>query len=220
MSQGPPLIGGAEPAGLRRAAGRATGGWRRLAGWALALLAAVALGLGSAWWALRGVGHFGVAAGPWRASLLAGSADADPYTRARVAIGGLLALNRGETMYYVAATDSQGRPLRSRCSYRVSGPPPPGRWWSVTAYADDFFLFADDQRRYSLNGAAAVLDAQGRFTLVSGPRAPGASGVPWLPTPGDRGLLFTLRVYNPAPALQAEPAGLQPPAIERLGDCP
>ena len=188
--------------------------------WGLALLAAVALGLGTAWWALRGVGHFGVAAGPWRASLLAGSADADLYTRARVAIGGLLALNRGETMYYVAGTDSDGRALRSRCSYRVSGLPPPGRWWSVTAYADDFFLFADTQRRYSLNGATAKLDAQGRFAVVTGPQAPPGGTEPWLPTPGDRGLLFTLRVYNPAAGLQARPDSLQPPQIQRLGACP
>ena len=187
--------------------------------WGLAVVAGVALGLGSAWWALRGVGHFGVAAGPWRASLLAGSADADAYTRARVALGGLLALNRDETMYYVAATDSDGRALRSRCSYRVSGLPPPGRWWSVTAYADDFFLFADSQRRYSLNGANAALDAQGRFALVSGPQAPTGATEPWLPTPGDRGLLFTLRVYNPAAGLQARPDSLQAPRIERLGDC-
>lgn len=194
----------------------------RPAAWAPALaavVAGVALGLGSAWWVLRGVGHFGVAAGPWRASLLAGSADADAYTRARVALGGLLALNRDETMYYVAATDSDGRALRSRCSYRVAGLPPPGRWWSVTAYADDFFLFADTQRRYSVNGATAVLDAQGRFALVSGPQAPAGATEPWLPTPGDRGLLFTLRVYNPAAGLQARPDSLQPPRIERLGGC-
>lgn len=186
------------------------------------LLAAVALGLGSAWWAVRHAGAGGVAAGPWQANLLAGSADADLYTRARVAVGGLLALNRAETMYYVATTDSEGRALRSRCRYRVSGLPPPGRWWSVTAYADDFFLFPDDQGRYSVNGATAPLDGQGRFTLRSGPQAPASNppGEPWLPTPGDRGLLLTLRVYNPSPTLQASPGSLQPPRIERLGGCP
>jgi hypothetical protein len=190
--------------------------WLRTLGWAAA---AVALGLGTAWWSVRGLARFGADAGPWRASLLAGSADADVYTRARVAIGGLLALNRDETLYYVAATDSDGQPLRSRCAYRVSGPPPPGRWWSVTAYADDFFLFADPQQRYSLNGATATLDVQGHFALVSGPLAPAGSSDPWLPTTGERGLLFTLRVYNPAASLQADPASLQPPRIQRLGAC-
>jgi hypothetical protein len=189
--------------------------WRLL--W---LLAAVALGLGSAWGMLRSVSGYGASAGPWRASTLAGSPDADLYTRARVALGGLLALNREETMYFVAATDSAGAPLRSRCSYRVSGVPPQARWWSVTAYADDLFLFPNPQRRYSVNGASAPLDAQGRFALLSGPTSPvGAQTLPWLPTPGDRGLMFTLRVYNPDPALAAAPGTLQAPRIELLGDC-
>ena len=185
--------------------------------WATAL----AVGLGSAWAALRSVSNFGAAVGPWRASTLAGSPEADLYTRARVALGGLLALNREETMYYVASTDTAGRPLRSRCSYRVAGLPPQARWWSVTAYAEDLFLFASEQRRYSVNGQTAVLDTQGRFAFVTGPLAP-AVGEPltWLPTPGDRGLVFTLRVYIPAPALVAAPGTLQPPTIEPLEACP
>jgi hypothetical protein len=191
----------------------------RWARWLGLSLLAVAIGLGSAWLALRSVSAFGVAAGPWRVSTLAGSADADLYTRARVALGGLLALNRSETMYYVAGTDSSGHPLRSRCSYRVSGAPPAARWWSVTAYAEDFHLFANEQRRYSLNGAGARLDAEGRFALVSGPMAPADASLPWLPTPGDRGLIFALRVYNPAPALQAAPAALLAPLIEAVGAC-
>jgi hypothetical protein len=31
--------------------------------------------------------------------------------------------------------------------------------------------------------------------------------------------MFTLRVYNPEAALAAAPASLDPPRIERLGDC-
>lgn len=199
----------------RRGRSRGGIGWRLL--W---LLAAVALGLGSAWGVLRSVSGYGASAGPWRASTLAGSPDADLYTRARVALGGLLALNREETMYYVAATDSAGAQLRSRCRYRVSGVPPQARWWSVTAYAEDLYLFPNPQRRYSVNGANAPLDAQGRFALLSGPSSPpGAETLPWLPTPGDRGLVFTLRVYNPDPALAAAPGSLQAPRIEVMGEC-
>jgi len=191
---------------------------------------AVALGLGSAWAVLRSVSNYGAAAGPWRASTLAGSPEADLYTRARVALGGLLALNREETMYYVASTDSAGQPLRARCSYRVSGVPPKARWWSVTAYAQDLYLFDNPQRRYSVNGQTALLDVQGRFAFVSGPVAPpaaampavapSAGAVPWIPTPGESGLFFTLRVYNPEAALSAAPGTLQAPVIELLGACP
>lgn len=179
----------------------------------------VALGLGSLWWWARPAHTLVAAAGPWRASLLAGSADADPWTRLRVALGGLLALTRSETLYYLADHDSGGQPLRTRCRYRVHGTPPDARWWSITAYAGDHFLIANDERRYSINGATAALDAQGRFSVSTGPIAPGA-GTPWLPTPGDRALLLALRVYNPGPALQADPATLAAPHIELLGACP
>jgi hypothetical protein len=194
-------------------------GWSTLAGLVGLVVLATALGLGSAWLVLKRGDAFGARVGPWQANLLAGSADADLYTRARVAVGGLLALNRAETMYYVAATDSDGQPLRSRCSYRVSGPPPKARWWSLTAYAEDYFLFPNEPRRYSVNGLNAFIDEKGAFALTSGPTDPGVAGVPWLPTPGDRGLMFTLRVYNPDGALQAAPASLEAPRIERLAGC-
>ena len=35
-----------------------------------------------------------------------------------------------------------------------------------------------------------------------------ATPITWLPTPGDRGLVFTLRAYQPAPALAAQPLSL------------
>ena len=186
---------------------------------AAVVLAGIALGLGSAWLALREPWSApAVGAGPWRTSLVAGSADADMHTRARVAIGGLLALSRAETLYFVAERDDAGAPLRSRCSYRVEGQPPPARWWSVTAYAEDFFLFDHPARRYSVNGSTARLDAAGRFALVTGP-LPADTATHWLPTPGDRGLMLVLRLYNPDPALAAAPQRLVPPSIRRIGDC-
>lgn len=186
---------------------------------ALAIVTAVAAGVGSAVWSLKRVPDAGLAVGPWQFSLLAGSSQADAHTRARVALGALLALERRETMYYLAQHDSQGAPLRARCHYRVSGVPPAARWWSLTAYADDLFLFPDDAQRYSLNGSTAVLDASGQFHAASGPTAAADAAWPWLPTPGDRGLRFVLRVYQPAAGLGAEPASLVPPRIEAQGHC-
>lgn len=66
---------------------------------------AILVGLGSAWLWLTRVGPSGVDAGVWRVNLLAGSPNADAYTRARVALGALLALDRRETLYYIARTD-------------------------------------------------------------------------------------------------------------------
>lgn len=186
----------------------------------LYLLAAL-IGLGSAWWALRHAPWSGsvVRVGAWTGSTLAGSTDADLYTRARVALDGLLALGREETMYYVARHDDQGRALRSRCQYTVKGRPPGARWWSITAYAEDLFLFDVPPGRFSINGNRVRLDGDGRFTLRTGPVAP--EGAPdWLPTPGDRGLVLTLRLYNPGPELQAAPGQLEAPSIQATGGCP
>ena len=191
--------------------------------WAIGLalyLGAVALGMSSAWWVLKTAPwmNTSVTVGAWRANLRAGSPDADMYTRASVAINALLALGRDETMYFIATQDDQGRVLQSECSYRIEGVPPKARWWSVTAYADDLFLFDAPNQHYSLNGSTAVLDAQGRFSVTTGPKAVNASY--WLPTPGKTGVVLALRLYNPDPSLQAAPASLQAPAITRVGNCP
>ena len=158
-----------------------------------------------------------VKGGAWQSNLRAGSPDADMYTRAFVAANGLLALDRDETMYFVASHDDAGRPLRSACNYRVEGLPPKARWWSVTAYADDMFLFDAPNRHYSLNATTAQLDNHGRFALTTG--AQEQPGTFWLPTPGKRGMVLTLRLYNPEPELQAAPGSLSPPSIQALGAC-
>lgn len=185
----------------------------------LLYLSAVVLGVGSAWWVLKKSPHLNhmERVGAWSANTLAGSPDADMYTRASVALNGLLALGRDETMYFIATQDSNGQALRSNCNYRIEGVPPKARWWSITAYADDIFLFDAPNGHYSLNGSTAKLDAQGRFAFTTGPAE--QPGTFWMPTPGKRGMLLTLRLYNPEPALQAAPASLTPPTIQALGDC-
>jgi hypothetical protein len=192
---------------------------RRIAIGAALYLTAVTIGLGSAWWVLKKSPWMNqtVQVGAWKANLRAGSSDADMYTRANVALNGLLALGRDETMYFVATQDDAGRPLRSTCTYRVEGVPPKARWWSVTAYADDMFLFDAGNQQYSLNGTTAQLDGNGRFAFSTGNRA--QPGTYWLPTPGDRGMIFTLRLYNPDPELQASPTSLSPPTIQAMGAC-
>ncbi|MDT8991690.1 DUF1214 domain-containing protein [Curvibacter sp. APW13] len=181
---------------------------------------AVVIGLGSAWWVMKKAPWLNktLQVGAWKTNLRAGSADADLYTRASIAVNALLALDRAETMYFVASTDDDGRALRSTCSYRISGTPPKARWWSITAYADDMFLFDAPNKHYSLNGSTAQLDAQGNFTFVLSPSAPKGPEF-WVPMVGHSGAVLTLRLYNPSPEMQANPASLSPVRIERQGDC-
>jgi len=192
---------------------------RRIAIGAALYLSAVALGLASAWWALKQAPWLNpsVEVGAWRANMHAGSRDAGLYTRATVAVNALLALGREETMYFVATRDDAGQPLRAQCNYRITGVPPQARWWSITAYAHDMFLFDAPNGHYSLNGSTAVLDSAGGFALSTGPTE--QAGTYWLPTPGKGALVLTLRLYNPAPALQAAPHALVAPAVQALGGC-
>jgi hypothetical protein len=182
-------------------------------------LSAVAVGLGSAWWMLKKAPWISttINVGAWKANLRAGSPDADMYTRGSIALNALLALGRDETMYFIATHDNSGNALRAHCSYQVSGAPPQARWWSITAYADDLFLFDAPNKHYSLNGSTAVLNSQGQFSFTLGPTAPASEF--WVPTPGKGGVLLTLRLYNPEPSLQAAPASLLPPSIAAVGVC-
>lgn len=184
------------------------------------MLAAIASGLAWTAYQIKRVDTDAVSVGPWKASVLAGSPDADPLTRARVAVGGLLALGHEETLYYVARTDSAGKDLRSRCEYRIEGAKPDARWWSITAYADDLFLFPDAQKRFSVNGSTIEIDSHGRFVALTSPSNTTKDGqVPHMQTPGDRGLVLTLRLYNPSVEVQKRPAELLAPRIEAVGAC-
>lgn len=183
----------------------------------LLLLVAIAMGLGSAWWSVKKApapAHTTIQAGVWQGSTLTGSIDADMFIRARVALTGLLALDRSETIYFVARTDNQLRPLRARCTYKVSGSAPAARWWSITAYADDHFLFNAPNRKFSFT-------SDGEFSFTTGPQE--TAGKQWLPTPGDRGLELMLRLYQPDATLQAASASasasLRAPDIELVGAC-
>lgn len=183
-------------------------------------IAAVGLGIASAWFWLTRIGMSGVDAGIWRTNLLVGSSDADAHTRARIAIGAVLALDRSETLYYTTDIDDSGAALRAECSYRISGVPPPARWWSITAYAADNFLFPNAERRYSIGGDNAVLDTEGRFAALVGPKAPEDPRLFWIPTSGRGGMRLTLRLYNPDASLQRAPQELAAPSMKLAGICP
>lgn len=179
------------------------------------LLAAVVVGGGSALWLAQvGMRLGGVACGPWETNENIGASAADPYLRAGIAAGGLLALNRSETVYYTAFTDSDGAALETGCAYLVEGSDPPARWWSITAYGADSFLIANPRRRYSVAKDNVVRDAAGRFAIRVG-GAPGDDN--WIATGEAKGKRFslTLRLYNPAATVVENLAAADLPRIRR-----
>jgi hypothetical protein len=158
---------------------------------------------------LRGTMGGDVADGPWRTNLETGSAASGPYLRASVAVHGLLALNRSETIYYTAARDGSGAPLDGACTYKVEGRDPPTRWWSITAYGADDFLIPNPAGLYSASKPSVTRAADGTFTVtVARARADGD----WIPVAPGR-FSLTLRLYNPDPAVAADPAHVALPTI-------
>lgn len=105
----------------------------------LELLYIVVLGLtvGAAlsWFSIQKNHGFGaLEIGEWTAWPLAGSQDADPYTKAKTAAEGEVPLGAAEGLAFHASNDSRGNALQRHCQYRLSGTTPPGRFWSLTAH--------------------------------------------------------------------------------------
>lgn len=151
--------------------------------------------------------------GPWHTSLLVGSAASGPYLRASVAIHGLLALNRHETIYYSASRDSAGDALEGNCTYRIVGRDPAARWWSITAYGPDDYLIPNAANRYSVSKNSIAREDDGSFIVMA---AQGDSGPNWIPV-GPGAFSLSLRLYNPAPSVSAAPAKVALPTIDKAG---
>jgi hypothetical protein len=192
---------------------------RRVAAYLVAVVAGLGLGLGSAlWlaglWPARSNMAFGnVDVGGWRSDFAIGSEAADPYTRARVARHGLLALAKSEAVYFTRASDDTGAPLSNRCHYRLSGGAMPAGWWSVTLYDAQSMLPANTDGALSIDAERA---GQGDWAALIAPQRPD-DGTLWISSRGAETFDLTLRLYMPSAALLANPsAALKPPRIERI----
>ncbi len=173
----------------------------------------VVLGLAATWFTVfRGTMAGGVSDGPWKTSLYAGSSEGGPYLRASIAVHGLLALNRRETIYYTAATDSGGAALSGGCLYQIGGRDPPARWWSITAYGADDYLIPNAAGRYSVSMNSVARRADGAFTIIV---AKDAAAANWIAV-ADGPFNLSIRLYNPDAAVAADPAHVALPVIRKV----
>ena len=190
---------------------------RSWARYLICIPAGLALGMGAAVWNVR-AGAWGSAdrIGPWATGTDYGTAEAGAYTRAVVALRGLLALPRREARYYNAAVDDAGRLLDGRCRYRVSGGETGGSWWSLTLYDRDGYLVPNEDGIWSVPGAAMSPAERDSWSVMVAPHSqPGH----WLPTGNRRRFELTLRVYLPADGGAGNLPRERLPHIDRLG-CP
>jgi hypothetical protein len=184
-------------------------------GWVSAAIVGLVLGAGGAVYQLANATFGGENYGGWTGSKLTGSTAADPFTRARVAKAGLLALNRSETVYFTLTSDEHGRPLTQNCAYRLTGGAFPARWWSVTIYAADDFLPQNHDDAQSIDDTRVQKDPGGGWTAALQLQRPQAGGPPnWISTwaAGNK-FSLTLRLYNPSPEAANDPSTIAFPQI-------
>lgn len=161
--------------------------------------------------------HFGMGSEEhmgWTGSRVTGSSEAGPLLRARVALTGLLALNRSQAIYFTRKVDDLGEPLREGCHYRLSGGSFPGRWWSITAYAADDYLPQNDDDALSVDASEVRPDASGTWEAEVGPSRNPA--MPWLSTRKAGTFDLTLRIYNPTEQAQKDFGTIAFPKVERV----
>jgi hypothetical protein len=169
------------------------------------------------------MGRDAVSNGNWHTNTNIGSKEAGVMLRATVAIGGLLASNRDDSIYY-ALTSIDGKHLSLNCQYKIEGNDYDANWWSITAYGWDFYLIPNSERRYSFNNENLVRDDDGNWQIyVSAHQTPGN----WLPigTSGSAGddkakqhdfdLLF--RLYTPGDEYLTAPESAPLPKVSMEG---
>lgn len=166
-----------------------------------AVILGLALGLGSARLAVTGFGGGSVTNGVWSTDLNIGGTEAGMYTRASVAVNGLLALKRSETIYYSATRDANGATLSSSCSYILEGQDPATRWWSVTVYGSDGFLLPEAKGKYSMSKSNVARSGGGTFQIALTRDGSGPNGIPT----GSGDFTLTLRLYNPDGSIALAP---------------
>lgn len=195
----------------------------------LALVIGLPLGAWTAHRVIRAEHGFGtLTMGAWTARPREGSAEADPYSRARLAAEGFVPLGAAEGVAFEARVDSGGRPLSRLCNYRLEGEPPRARAWTLAAYPAGAgqlgtVVSGPDGRPAVATSTAMLRTGDGPFTVHVGPLATGGN---WLPlgrprTGDEEAMRLVLRLYDTPVSSNAEFLDPSVPAIRRgpcLGD--
>jgi hypothetical protein len=179
---------------------------------------AIAIGGGAAsvWYALEaqeGVGA--VTIGSWTAYPTMGAPDADPYSKARAARQGLLALGRAEGLAFFATHDATGAQLSRRCSYLIEGSTPPARFWTLYAADRSLQMIATGrQRKPALQSLSILRNPDNSFVVAIGPDATPGN---WLSVAGDGPMVFVLTLYDTPVAGSIGVEDVELPQVLRTG---
>jgi hypothetical protein len=142
--------------------------------------------------AQEGVGAIRI--GMWTAFPDIGTPEAYPYSKARVAREGVLALGRAEGLAFVAKQDSGGEQLRRECSYSIEGGFPTARFWTLYAADDSLDVIATGKPRPAALQSYEILRQPDNSAIISVSNHPSPGN--WLPVEGSGTMYFVLTFYD------------------------
>lgn len=182
----------------------------------IVLVIAIGGGGGSVWYALdaqSGVGAIQI--GQWTAFPDIGTPEADPYSQARVAREGVLALGRAEGLAFVAERDSGGELLRRECRYTIEGEFPTARFWTLYAADQSLDAIRTGKPRPAALHSYEILWRPGNSAAISAGNRPAPGN--WLLVPGSGTLYFVLTFYDTPIASSTGLSDVRLPRIVREG---
>lgn len=160
----------------------------------LTILSGALLGLGATYVSIAPKPSFGaIHAGAWTVWPRIGSTAIDPYARAAVARSGEVPLGLSEGVMFIARTDDSGAALLGECTYRVSGPIPAGRFWTLVPNTLDGYLIDNAAKRYAFASREITRNVNGSFQIFIGRSAHSGN---WLPIGNIGQYQLVLRVYD------------------------
>ncbi|MGY2994570.1 DUF1214 domain-containing protein [Mesorhizobium sp. URHB0026] len=179
---------------------------------------AIAIGGGGAsvWYALKiqdGVGAIRI--GQWTAFPDIGTPAADPYSKARVAREGVLALGRAEGLSFVAEKDAAGDQLKRECAYRIEGGFPTARFWTLYAADQSLGVVETGKSRLAALQSYEVLRQPDNSVIISVGHQPMPGN--WLLTDSSGRMYFVLTLYDTPIASSTGLSDVSLPRIVKAG---
>ncbi len=155
----------------------------------------------------------GVRVGPWHGMPREGAVDADPYALASVERAGTLPLGAAEGVSFLATTDDAGAALSPACTYKVAGPVPPARFWTLSVLTPEGFPIANPAGRYGFTSAEILRQDEDPVAIVVSRSARSGN---WLPVGKAVSFVLALRLYDTGLSAVGGSVGKMP-AVRKLG---
>lgn len=183
---------------------------------AVTLLIAFGVGIFSTLLAVDATTGFGsIKIGPWSASPIAQTIEADPYSKSHRAYAGRLLYGSAEGLTFTAVTDSQGNALTSLCNYRILGEAPTSRFWTIYVGDEQHQLLdSEDELPTALNSRSVVYSQVPGLDIVVSATAKTHN---WLAVPSNNNFTLVLTLLDTPVAGSSGLIDISMPKIDRMG---